>query len=203
MWENQRNLEYLAPIWVKIFWIWSGLANNFKSPHKMKMQIPCSKCSRKVSLKVQRYKTFSCLGDFYLPFNVMLHLMWEYSWGKCRPSQVPGALPICLEDHAGFLLLPVSEGSSVSQLRMREVNLPFPRAHLPILPQIGNCKGFRFLAGSYLVPRLGIGKRLIPVGLPAKHTVVLPTQDGDSYHPVSPRNDTGGSPSLIFFYTLT
>lgn len=139
--RSQRNLESLVPIQVEVLGIWSGLANNFRSLCKMKIPIPCSKCRKNATLKVQRQITFSCLGDFYLPFNVMCSWMWGYSQSKCRPSQVPDTLPldlICLCIHAGFLLLPASEGSFVSQLTIREVSLPFPRAHLPILPQTGN-----------------------------------------------------------------
>lgn len=82
-----------------------------------------------------------------MPFNVMFPWMWGYSWGKRKPSHVPGALPLdlmCVCVHAGFLLLPASEGSFVSQLRTREVSLPFPKAHLPILVQIGNLQRIPF-----------------------------------------------------------
>lgn len=96
---------------------------------------------------------------------------------------MPGTLPLdlmCVCVHAGFLLLPASEGSFVSQLRSREVSLPFPKAHPSTDRQPP--KDSISCACSYLVPGLRMGKRLLPVEFPAEHAVVQPAQGGESCH---------------------
>lgn len=173
-----------------------------RSQYKMKMQIFCSKLlskySKKLPLKVQTYKAFSCLRGFYLPFN----RTWEYSWGEFRPLQEPSALPldlICVHIHAR-VLLPVSEGSFVPQFRIREVNLLFPRVQPLSDMDRQPPKDSISWASSYLVPGIGMGKRFTPAELPAKLALVLPAQNGDSCHQVLSRDDTGGAPRLIFLH---
>lgn len=65
-------------------------------------------------------------------------------------------------------------------------------------------KGFSFPV-LICIPGLRTGKRLLPVELPAKHPVVLPTQDGDSCHHAPSRDNTGGArrPISQLSYNLT
>lgn len=130
--------------------------------------------------KVQRYTTFSCLGDLYLSLNVMLPATWRHWQRMCRPSPLPG--PRSLDSRCARALLCV-----LASFRhpWKEACAPagsgkfiFPSQRLIVPPAVGGwlSGGTSLWAGSPAVPGSETAKGLAPAELPAQPAVVLPTQ---------------------------